>query len=207
MEDFPANSHKAKEEKKASEKKVEKIVTGKVVERKRSFGSKVKEVFIGGDSRAAASYIVAEVLLPALRRTIVEATTQGVERMIYGDSAPRRSASGGSTSRVQYNSPINRYSPQAKGFLPGESSRVRPNGRKDASEYVMETQEEAELVVETLGNVIEQFEFATLEDLKELLGQPTSFVDTNWGWSSLAYVDIRRVRDGWLVTFPPVEHI
>jgi len=206
MEDFPGNSHKGKEEKKPVKKDLEKVVTGKVIERKRSFGSKVKEVFIGGDGRAAASFIVAEVLLPALRRTIVEATTQGVERMIYGDSAPRRSSSGGSTSRVQYNRAVDRYSPQARGFLPGESSRVRP-ARRDASDIVFESEEEAVLVVETLGSVIEQYEFASLEDLKDLIGQPTSFVDTNWGWSSLAHVEVRRVRDGWLVMFPPVEHI
>lgn len=205
MEEFPANSHKAKEEKKAPEdKNLEKIVTGKVVERKKSFMSKVKEVFIGGDGRAAASYIAAEVLLPALRRTIVEATTQGIERMIYGDSAPRRSATGGSTSRVQYNSPINRYSPQARGFLPGESARVRPR-TQEFTDFVLESQEEAELVVETMGNVIEQYEFASLTDLKKLLDMPTSFVDNNWGWSSLAMVEVRRVRDGWLVSFPPLE--
>jgi len=199
MEDFPGNSHKGKEEKKPVKKDLEKVVTGKVIERKRSFGSKVKEVFIGGDGRAAASFIVAEVLLPALRRTIVEATTPG-------DSAPRRSSSGGSTSRVQYNRAVDRYSPQARGFLPGESSRVRP-ARRDASDIVFESEEEAVLVVETLGSVIEQYEFASLEDLKDLIGQPTSFVDTNWGWSSLAHVEVRRVRDGWLVMFPPVEHI
>ena len=50
MEDYRANSHKAKAEaKEAAEKKVDKVVTGNVKRKKKSEVSKFKDVFISED--------------------------------------------------------------------------------------------------------------------------------------------------------------
>jgi hypothetical protein len=73
--DYPSNSNKANtanNDKKIPEKKVEKVVTGAVISKKKSTGSKFKSVFFGGEFKGAFRYILADVLLPA-ERTVTEA--------------------------------------------------------------------------------------------------------------------------------------
>lgn len=207
MDEFPTNSQKSKapKEEVKKDKNIEKVITGTVVEKKKSFASKFRDAFIGGEFKSASSYIVAEVLLPALRNTIVDATTKGIERMIYGDAAPRRS-SGRPGPRVSYHSPVDRYSPQQRAYLPGQSANV-PQRRQDVSDFIVDSREEAETVVETLGDIISQYEVASVSDLKEMLGLGSSYVDNHWGWSNISYIDIKHVRGGWLIDLPPVEPI
>lgn len=208
MDEFPANSNKAKEPKepkpkKEKEKKIEKVITGDVVERKRPFGSKIKDVFIGGEFKSAMMYIAAEVLLPAARNMIVDATTKGIERVVYGDD-PRRRPSG-SRNRVNYSHPMDRFSPISRnvGFLPEQQARV--TRRHDVNDLVLATREEAEIVVERLGDIIDRYESASVADLKDLVGLPTSFVDNGWGWVSVNNITIRQTRDGFVLNLPNVE--
>ena len=221
MDDFPANSNKRKSEKPniqngpigqnkekpaKPEKNIQKVVTGKAIERKKTFGEKVHDVFIGGEIKTAGSYILAEVLLPALRAMIVEATSKGVERMIYGDTSPRRSSSSFGRTRIQYNNPVERFGAPPRAFLPGQSMAARPN-RQSINDIVLASREDAEAVVEQLAIIVDQYDVASVADLKTLVDITPNWVDQNWGWDSVHYVDIRQTRDGWLVSFPEVVPI
>ena len=198
MEQYPGNSNKKKEQ--ASDKKLEKVVKGPVIERKKTFGQKVKSVFIGGEAKTALSYIGYEVLLPAIRNMVVDATTKGIERMIYGDASPRRSAAPG--PRVQYNSPVQRY-----GMRP---SPIREQRYSRSSDYepidlVFATREEAETVLDTMLNIVDQYDIVSVADLHELAGLPANHTDNKWGWASLRGSSIKQIRGGYLIDFPPVE--
>lgn len=206
MDEFPSNAKKHREPKKEKqEKNIEKVVTGEVVQRKKPFGSKIKDVFLGGEFKSASRYIAAEVLLPALRNMIVDATSKGVERMIYGDSMPTRRGPPG-RPRVSYNAPVERYAPRQRTYLPDQPPHV-PRRRNDISDIVLVSREEAETVVERLGDIIEQYDVATVADLHDLVGLPSTYVDNNWGWTSINFVDIRQVRDGYLIDLPTVEPV
>ena len=52
--DFPPNTHRSREEKEEP-KKIEKVVTGVVRTKKKSFGRKVLETFIGDDIYSVSS--------------------------------------------------------------------------------------------------------------------------------------------------------
>jgi len=216
MNEFPSNSHKNKQnlnlgvpgtpDKK--EKVIERVVTGVVLQRKKTFGEKVKDAFVGGEWRSASSYVIAEVLLPALRNTIVDATTKGIERMIYGDVSPRSRHNNDSRSRIAYNTTSSRPSSNRPVYLPGQAEpfqRNRQNRRESFNDIVLESRAEAETVVDSMGDVISQYEFVTVADVKDMIGEQSSFVDRDWGWSSIRHVDIRQIREGWLVSLPPIE--
>lgn len=204
MDNFPPNSKTSKTpraQKADDEKKVTKVVTGDVVQKKKSFGNRFKDVFLGGDFQSATRYIAAEVLLPAFRNMIVDATSKGVERMIYGDSPNRRSMSMPGHSRMQYNSI---YSKPGRGLLPDQPRRgiTRRQGYDD---IILASAEEAEIVVERLCDLIDEYSMASVADLHELVGLPATFVDNQWGWTDKRSIFVRQIRDGWLLDMPAVE--
>ena len=88
---------------------------------------------------------------------------------------------------------------------PPYSPPVRPS--RASQDIVLNTREEAELVLQTMQDIIEKYEFASVSDFHTIVGLPSTYVDNNWGWSGLQYVDIRQTREGWLLDMPSVEPI
>lgn len=209
--DFPSNTNKEKEAKvKAHSKKdkvIEKVVTGEVVIRKKSLGTKFKEVFIGGESKAAIRYIGTEVLLPALRNMIVDATTKGIERVIYGEAAPRRPV--GPNTRVSYNTPVSRQghrSPYDRPPHPAYSPASRGT-RFEVSDLIFATSGEANAVLERMIDIVDKYDLVSVADMHELAGVPSSHIHHKWGWSDLRYATVQQTRDGFIIEFPELEPI
>lgn len=204
--DYQGNTNKSKElpADKTQEKKIEKAeLTAKVISRKKPLGIRIKEVFFGGEIDSAARYIAAEVLLPALRNAVVEATSKGIERVVYGDSGyPRTRASQEYRPRVTYNTPINRSGPRAN--LPDQASRPARN-RHDDTEMIFTSRSDADLVLERLCDVVDQFQVASIADLNEIVGLPTTPVDNKWGWDNVRFAEIRQTRDGFVLNLPPAQ--
>lgn len=93
MDEYPTNSKQSRErpaEKKpaAERKKMEQVVTGEVSRRKKPLGRRFAETFGGGDARGVAGYVVMDVLIPAAKDAISDAVSQGIERMLFGESRP-----------------------------------------------------------------------------------------------------------------------
>ena len=73
MEEYKPNSHKSKEEQKnlVPEKRVEKVISGTVKSKKKSEMQKFADVFISEDVNNVKSYIVMDVLVPAIKKAIL----------------------------------------------------------------------------------------------------------------------------------------
>lgn len=219
MDDFPGNANRERSPDKRPtppkakgedpRPKVQKVVKTEAVKRKKGFGQRFKEVFFGGELKGASRYITTDVLLPAFRDLIVDATSKGVERLIYGESRRRRMGNEFGRPRVSYNNPLDRY-PRGIGrsgpMLPDQPPL--PSRRPRTSEEILLTsREDAELVIERLTDIIDKYEVASVADLYDLVGLQTSYIDNNWGWTSLAYADIRQIREGYLIDMPAAEPI
>lgn len=209
--EFPGNTDKSREEKKP-EKQIEKVVTGEVVQKPKTIGRKFKDIFFGGDLRAATRYVAGDVLLPALRNLVVDMTSKGIERVVYGESNFRRRSSTDYRPRVSYNTsynnpinPIYRDPRSSRPLLPDQPRLNRE--RKESVDLVLASKEEAERVVEQLIDIIDKYDVVSWADLCELVGWPSSHVDNKWGWTYLTNVDIRQTRDGYLIDLPPMEAI
>lgn len=207
MTDYQGNSEKQKAKAGQVEKKITKVVVGEVVVRKKPLGQKIKDMFIEADFKSVARYVVTDVLLPAARNMIVEASQRGVERMVYGERASTlrrqgygpRSSYGGTplTMRTDYRHPATRPP------VPGGSPYPRP-GRND---FILATREEATGVLQSMSDILEMYEEVSVADYHELLGVPTSHTDQKWGWTNLFGSAVRPVREGFIVDLPPVEPI
>jgi hypothetical protein len=209
MENFPGNSHNLQSEKKQlipgkpEKEPIEKVVTVDAIQRKRSLGYRFKSIFFRGEFKSAARYVLTDVLLPSLKNLVVDAGTEGLKRSVYGDSYRRTRPELGRTSRFSYNTPVDRgYRPR---MLPDQPPYVTPRRQQDVGELILVSRSEAETVVERLGDIIDKYDVASLADLYDLVGLPSTHVDNKWGWSNLAYAHIRQIREGYLIDLPPVE--
>jgi hypothetical protein len=215
ISDNPSNSHKAKSQNKPKKvlastgkpkKEVEKVVTGEVTKRKVPLGQRVKAMFFSGDFPGVTRYVTSEVLLPALRNLIVDSTTKGIERMIYGETQTRRYGPDPRT-RYSYNNPVSRDT-RRRSYLPDQPPHPPPRSKTHAiGEVILSSKEEGELVIERLTDIIDTYDVASVADLYDLLGLPTSYIDNKWGWTVLTYADVRQVREGFLIDLPPADPI
>jgi hypothetical protein len=72
------------------------------------------------------------------------------------------------------------------------------------------TRADAEVVLEGLDTIIDQYEAASLADYYDLIGKPdvASPIDDKWGWmDSLGSVNIRQVADGYILELPRLQEI
>jgi hypothetical protein len=215
--DYQGNPNKDKE--KIPEKKIEKVVTGEVINKPKSIGRKFKDIFFGGELKAAARFVTADVILPAFRDLLVGAVTEGTRRIVYGESMYHRRRPYEYRPRVSYNNPVSRpyttaYSyprdprdPRDRPNLPDQPSRSWRQERPESNEIILAQRTDAELVVERLIDIIEKYEVASLADLYDLIGQQSSPIDNKWGWTYLRNVEVRQVRDGYLIDLPPLEAV
>ena len=128
--------------------------------------------------------------------------------MILGDRAPRRRYQGG----VQPSS----YSPRV---TPYDSYSVRPEdrysqprgqeppvvrGRPNYDELVVEYEDDAQIILNELQLLMDEYQRVTLADLYSVCQITGEYTDLYWGWKNHADFDKERLRDGrWLLIIPP----
>ena len=107
--DLPSNSKtvkagKDKPPRKERTKRVDAVVeSGSVKQKKKSFGKKIQEDFLGDDTRSVGSYIFMDVLIPALKDLIYDMITGSAEMSLFGTSGGRRrSSKSSSKGRTSY---------------------------------------------------------------------------------------------------------
>lgn len=219
--DYPSNSSKSKEKKKEEVEEKEKRVirkanTGKVIQRKKSIGTKFKEAFIGDESRSIGEYIIYDVLVFAAKglvSDIVDGLGDSVRMSLFGDRRGRRSSNLlgdiGRKINTDYNRSFgNSVYRSTRDIGAGNDYRRdisrTSRARHDFGEIVLETRGDAEEVLLLMTELITKYGQATVADLYDILdltipGDPTG---DRYGWTDLRGVTPRRVREGYLLGLP-----
>jgi hypothetical protein len=143
-----------------------------------------------------------DVLLPAAKDMIVEAGSQGIEKLIFGDSRRRpMSPQSGPTGHISYN----RYSMGNRQSGPQRAISRQARSRHNFDEIVLDQRAEAEEVIDRLFDVVNRYESATVADLYELVGLSSTHTDNKWGWTDLTGAGVSRIRGGYLLDLPEPE--
>lgn len=196
--DYAPNSHKAKEEKAQTEvperKKLEKVVTGKVKTKKRNEMSKLGEIFIAEDARNVKSYILMDVLVPAVKKAISDIVTNGIDMLLFGEGGGTRKTS--SASAVSYR---NYY--DQKDIRRGYSNTRMRTGY-DYDDIILESRGEAEEVLARMDELIETYGIVSVADLYDLVGKTCNYTDNKYGWTNIRNAEPIRVRDGYMLKMP-----
>lgn len=209
MENFPSNSNEPRKiQPDAPEKKVVlKVIQGGVVRKKKTLGVRIRDMFVAEDGRGVLESVIGDILVPAMKDMVADSVSQGIERMIFGDARPvrrreSRPSSFGNTNHTNYN----RYSNNNRREVV-QTAHNRLRAAHDFDDIVIASREEANDVLDNLTNIIERYQFVSIRDLYELVGEPFHHTDEKWGWSNLRDASVRRVSNGYLLALPRPEAI
>lgn len=218
MDEFPSNSNRAKAsqpgEAEPPKKKVEPIVTGKVIKRKTPIRTRLTNIFMGGNPKQAAAHVFTEVLVPGAKNVFADAMYQGVDKIVFGEvrSTSVRGVNplmsgifggGGpmgspfTTNYQQISTPTGQTANQAVKAISGRAG-PRPN----FGQIIIPSRHEADEVINKMAWFIQEYQFVSVSDLCEMLNLQAEFTDEKYGWTDIRQLGIKRVTQGYLLVLP-----
>lgn len=193
MEEYKSNSHASREkEKNGEEKKVEKIISGQARAKKKSEFSKFANVFVSEDAGNVKSYILMEVLVPAVKKAVSDIVTNGIDMLLYGETGVHKR--NGSSSKVSYRSYYDRSNRGTS------SSRTRNGYSYD--DIILDNRGEAEEVLSRMDEIVATYGTVSVADLYDLVGITGAYTDNKYGWTDIRSASVVRVRDGYMIKLP-----
>lgn len=189
MENYEPNSHKSKEERKESlpEKKVEKIVNGSVKSKKKNGVQKIASVFVPEDVENVKTYIIEDIVVPAVKDIILDAV-----RVFLG--IDKRSDKGSAASKVAYRSCYDKDRQK--------NSVARTRVGYDYDDIILDNRGEAEEVLTRMDELIDEYGLVSVADLYDLVGVTGNYTDNKYGWTDIRSASVVRVRDGYMIKLP-----
>jgi hypothetical protein len=153
----------------------------------------------------AFDYMIADVVVPAIQDTILEALQGGLERLIKGETRHRR----GFTTASPYTNLTNppRINYQSMGHTPtARTLSPQARTRHDFRDIVIASRQEADEVLERMYDILGKYGSVSVSDLYELTGIQSGHTDHKWGWVTLRGAKIARMRNqGYLLDLPIPE--
>lgn len=201
MEEYKSNSYRSKELQKndnvkPEDRKIEKVVTGVVKTKKKSKISQAMDNFISEDAKNVKSYVLGEVLIPAIKKAISDIVTDGIDIILYGETRGKNRRS--TADRVSYRS-----------YYDDRGGRNRMNERQaimagsySYDDIILSTRGEAEDVLSRMDELIETYGLVRVADLYDLVGITGNYTDNKYGWMNIRNAEIIRVRDGYMIKMP-----
>lgn len=202
MDNFVPNSNKFKEEQKnklverKDRKPISKVTKGKVKVKKKSELHKLADTFISEDVAKVKSYVIGDVLIPAIKKAISDIVTNGIDMILYGETGHSKRSS---SSRISYS----KYYDDRRDDRRSSTSASR--SRYDYDDVIFETRDEAKEVLERMDELIDLYGVASIADFYDLAGITGNYTDNKYGWTNLASADVVRVRDGYTIKLPRVR--
>jgi hypothetical protein len=196
--DFPSNSREPKE---TVEKRVPtKVVQGKVIKRKKTLGKKILETFVGEEVFDVKTYILQDVLVPALKTTVVDLFRDIPQLLLFGERQNNRNpgrsgGGGGGLGRIAYDN-------MARPLDNRREISSRDRATHNFDEIVLVGRNDAVEVLGNLMDMIADYGQATVGDLYDFVGVTEAYTDRKYGWYDLSRAKIRPVRGGFMLDLP-----
>ena len=133
-----------------------------------------------------------DVLVPTIKRAIVDIVTDAVNMIFLGGTGRGKSNSSG-VNYVSYS----RFS-DPKDHRP----ELRVANRFDYDSIVFEYRSDAEAIIEQMEGIIASYGFVTVADLYDMAGRSHPYTSNDYGWTSLRSADVVRTREGYILKLP-----
>ena len=194
MPEYQSNSHRTKElaaQEKPAERRTEKVVTGGTKLRKKSTFTKMANAFLPGDVDDVKRYVLRDVLIPTIRRTISDV----VDMLLGVNTTPRSSSPAG--TRVSYRSYYDARNDRR------ESTALRPRSTPYIyDDVVFDRYDDAAEVLRRMRELVSRFDAVSVADLFDMTGHAGNYTDNKYGWTDLSDARIERVSDGYIIRLP-----
>lgn len=177
------------------------VISGAAVERKEPLRKKFLQAYAGDSAQSVGQYLLMDVVVPGTKNIISDLVTQGINRLLYGSSRPTngvRSVVGSSGYGKFFN---------GGGSTQQTPTQLTQQARQNHSfgEIVLQSRGDAEIVIESLRELIEQYGNAKVTNLYSLVGISSDFTDQKYGWTNLARAGVIQIREGYLLDLPRPE--
>lgn len=197
-EEYKSNSHRSKEKEQGHEpmvdKKIEKVVSGAVKQRKKTGLSRAASTFMPGDVDSVKSYILMDVLVPSIKRAISDIVCNGIN-MLLGEPTRGKGGNSGAAKvsyRQYYRDPDDRR----------DYARPRAQAQYSYDDIIFDDRGDAEEVLYRMEELLERFEVVSVADLFDMAGISCNYTDNKYGWTDLRSAHVERVRDGYVIRLP-----
>lgn len=191
--DYTPNSHKYKEEQKnVSERPaVKKVIDGKAKVKKKSEIRKFADVFVAEDIGNVKDYIVGDVIVPLIKKTICD-MFEDIPRMIfYGNTSKSRRSSGDRVSYTDYTRNRDR-----------RRDEPRTGNSLDYDEIRFDTRGDAEKVLRAMDEMMDAYGMVRVADMFDMAGETAPYTANSYGWLNIRNARIVRDRDEYVIDMP-----
>lgn len=139
-------------------------------------------------------YIVHDVLVPMVKRTIYNSVVSGLGMML-GENPVSSDKQGGSNpgGRVSYRA---YYASGQNGNSQKADIRNRQGRYLEYTEIEFDTRGDAELVLMRMEDILENFDTVSVAELCDLIGEKHDFTECKYGWTSLDSANVRSTLSG-----------
>ena len=207
---YPSNSYTTKQPVKTTETdippttKQQPAVRGKV--RKQGLLRKFTRYIVEDTIESAKERTLADIVIPGIKTLIFDTATEILDQMLFGATGDRPRSSRGRTgysrnTQTSYSSYYN-----SRGRVDGRDEPRRALSY-EPDDIIMDTRQDAQVVLEDLDHVIQEYGQASIADLYDIIGQTAMFTDYKYGWDSLRDAGIKPVREGFLLILPRTKPI
>ena len=190
MTNYSGNSIKDREKKNEEKKPIDKVVKGGVKTKKKSELYKIANSMVTEEARNIKDYAIYEVIIPVIKDTITELIKGSIDMLFYGEvrGRSRSSRSGYNVSRVSYRD----YYEDRRDRRDRRGSREM---RYSYDDITFDYREDAEEVLSSMDDIIDQYEVVTVADLFDLAGvSGNGYTDQNYGWTNLSSASVVKTR-------------
>lgn len=206
MEDYKPNSHKYNEVKakeaaeEPRERKVNKVITGEAIVKKKSPLKKIIELFLTEDMDNVMNSLRDDVLIPTIQNGLYDMVVNGVGTL-FGINNKARKSDITVVPRVTYS----KYYDQSK-------SNSRTSSNNSGTDYTFDdilipTKGDAENVLSQLVDLTDQYDMASIADFYDLVGIKSKYTDDAYGWTNLGSASVIRVKDGYMINLPKATQL
>lgn len=195
MDDFKPNSHKSREKgpnQPPQKKQVNKVIHGSAKPKKKSEVKKFLDAFLSEDVDSVKSYILMDVLIPAVKKAVSDVVTNGLDMLLYGETGLTHKKTNSKKSYQVY------YDKTSDRGNYGTSRRIGYS----CDDIILESRGEAEEVLSRMDDLIATYGLVSVADLYDLVGLTGSYTDNKYGWTDIRSADVIRVRDGYMIRMP-----
>lgn len=196
--------------------------------RKKTTGEKIKEAFKSDDSRNIVDYLLFDVAIPALKKTVVDMLTNGINMVFYGGTYKPPVNNGyyqsGYVSRQPYYNYSNSYQSRTYNSQPQNQPYYQEELRvDDYKRLYWRTQEAAaEALQELRSDFLNGYQIVGVDRLFDIWAKDADnsrgnhvrcpYTANNWGWTNLMDAGIYQARNDygelvWYLNLPRAMQI
>lgn len=208
VEDYPSNAIGS--EKDADERPA---LRGRV-KKKSSIFKSVRDEFVSEDADNMGSYILHDILFPALHDLINDICHGAIDAAFGGGGNYRPSRSRGRGGYISYNRYYDdrddRRRRRRRDRDDDDDDYIVSRRNIDFSEFRFEYKDDAEDVLDMLCDRLEKYDEVTVAYFLDKIGKtvPGNWTVEDWGWTNLAGTKIRgSSRSGWYIDLPRAKEL